>query len=183
MGLWLITDPRCQMIYGSVQAGDSEVAAAQAVDGGEADWFWQAQPQPHQQLSVHLPFTLADGIWREAAPGRPLDAGQPGGDFLVSEALGRRWWLVRRDGTFALFDLAWYLCDDTRWRTSPRGRWLERQEEYLICTDLREPGGTETWADYRFIEETDWPVEDASVEKAAIAFERKQITWDGEEFR
>lgn len=181
MGLWLITDPKAEMIFGTVQAPE-QAEAYRRIDKGEADWFWQAGP--HEQLAVHAPFTLADGRWREAAPGWPLPAGDCGGDYQASEALGRRWWLVHRDGTFALFDVSWYTTDDTDAVDNPTGPMLERQEEFLICNDLRWPGDTEIWADYRYLTELTWEPVESNVMVAARDFDpATEITWDGKEFR
>jgi hypothetical protein len=184
MNLWVITDPMASRIYGTVEA-DTVNDAVAAVDGRQADWFWQALPGPNEQLSLHSAFTLADGRWRETMPDRPLPGGDCGGDIQIGDSLGRRWWMALADGNWALYQVTWYLADDTDLGTEPRDAclYLERQEEFLICSDLRNPGGTELWSNYRHQAEPGWAPEPASVELAARDFDTVEIVWDGGEFQ
>lgn len=181
METWVITDPAVEIIYGTVEA-EGLGGAVWAADNNKASWFWS---EPHKQtpLRVYLPFTLADGKWREAMPCWPVSAGDIGGDYQTGEALGRRWWMARPDGLWALFNVCWYVTDDTGWLSWPAGPLLERQEEFVICSDIHEPGNTERWSDYRYVTEEGWAAEQASVELAARDFDPDaEITWDGEEF-
>jgi hypothetical protein len=182
MGTYVITDPRGDLIYGTVRALDVFNAGAAVRRGDLAvDWFYDRQPGPEVAIRVDLADDLADGRWREAAPGVPLPEGDVGGDYQVSEALGRRWWLRCPDGLWAMYGVAWYVSDDTDQVDEPVGPRLERQVELLVCPDIQDPG-SESWADYRYEVEEGWAAEEASVVLAVRDFDPDaEIDWDGEE--
>ena len=184
MDEWVITDPKATMIYGTVEAEDVNDASS-AVDSGRARWFWQGKPDPHAQLSVHPVATLADGRWREAAPGTALPHGDCGGDFQISDAYGRQFWLALPEGGWAMLGLSWYLSDDTGYVDEPgEGRCLYRQEEYALVGDIYEPGLSETWAESRYLIEGDFPTTEAGVLQAVADFApAAEISWNGKAFR
>lgn len=179
MGMWLITDPRADRIYGTVEA-DNETVAAGLVDLGRARWFWRSEPGPHRQLAVHDVIALAgDGKWRE------LGVATPGGDVLpeqVGDSVQRRYGMPLTDGSWAIYTATWFVADygDER-RNAVR---LERQEEYLISTDVHQPGDTYTFEDMRYLIEEGWAAEPASPPYAADDFDSAaEIAWNGKEFR
>jgi hypothetical protein len=183
MSEWVITDPKATMIYATVDA-ENEVEAATKTDAGQAEWFWQAEVSDTEPLAVHDAVSLADGRWREAAPGTALPHGDVGGDYQISDGLGRRFWLALPDGTWAMLGITWYLSDDTDGAvTNPEGLRLYRQEEYMIVADIHEPGCSEIWADYRYLTEGDFPLTEAGVLEAIADFDVAELSWNGEEFR
>lgn len=70
---------------------------------------------------------------------------------------------------------------------------VETQTEFMICEDIGDPGGTESWSDYRYKTLTVAPRTGSDNEKTraaeadALAFIRRfngerDIDWDGEQF-
>lgn len=65
------------------------------------------------------------------------DGGDCGGDVQASESYEARWSAPLGNGMYAVVSRYYYLAD---WNERQR---LEQQTEYLACTDLSDPGGTE----------------------------------------
>lgn len=127
------------------------------------------------------------GVVREG--GGPI-----GGDVQVSDQ-----WSVRflptdqpADGRFAMVTSYWFVdnydddtlpveFDDQESKTYG----IQNVTEFLICTDLDNPGGTEVWSDYQY--DTDDPRSFDTIEAAEQAAETAArselsmngITWDG----
>lgn len=191
MSTWVVTDPKATRIYGTVEVGEvgNEVQVCQAVDRGRAVWFWQSEPGPHDQRSVHHVRSLAgDGRWRELGTSTPLPGGDVGGDGQDSESFSRRFGLVRADGTWAVVTVSWYTVNDAMRRADDQARaedfWLERQEEYVIARDVHDLGGTEIFGEDRYLKELSFPITESGALLAAADFDfATEISWDGEEFR
>lgn len=89
------------------------------------------------------------------------DAGDVGGDVQVTDAYGTAWSRPLPGGLFALVTRNYYgaISDETFNRINGSGadptetinpEVLECQTEYLVCSDLIDPGGTEVGSDYRY---------------------------------
>jgi hypothetical protein len=116
------------------------------------------------------------------------DAGDVGGDDQIGPAFARRF--VNPDLPGRLVTVCTYVVrDDMDIRN---GEWdVEEQIEYLICADMSDPGGTETWSEYSYERGTlDGRVRHSF--EAAQADAREHIGrispsdfygWDGKEFR
>lgn len=180
MGTWAITDPKADRIYGTVEADTYRDATRAATSQGEdVQWFWKAEPGPNTQLAVHAVETLVDGKWRE------LGVTTPGGDVLpeqVGESVQRRYGLPKADGTWAVYTATWYVveygdCYTDERRNAVR---LERQEEFLISTDVHQPGDTYTFEDMSYRIEQGWAAEVESLPYVAADFDPDaEITWTG----
>ncbi len=78
--------------------------------------------------------------------GGVLPGGDVGGDAQVSESFSVRF--HHRDRPGALVTYCYYAADvDLEDLTTI---YVERQTEYLVCTDPDDPGGTEVWSDSRY---------------------------------
>jgi len=178
MSTWLITDPKATRIYGTVEA-TNEVEAAGRADLGQATWFWQSEPGPHDQLSVSDILTFAgDGQWRELGTSTPLPGGDVGGDPQDSEAYTRRFGLVRRDGNWAVVTVYFYVMDMISAHMGDE-IFLERQVEMMVAKDVHDLGGTEIIADYKHDRVLDHPITETGALLAAAAFDPEVIEWDG----
>ena len=96
------------------------------------------------------------------------DAGDVGGDIQVGPAFNRRF----TDGVGTLVDVYVYVCRENATYTldaSPKP-WIQVQWSYLECTDLADPGGTETYADYRFVDERNDPATNEQARVICRAF-------------
>lgn len=188
MGIWLITDPKLTRILGTVEASN-EVEAAGRTDLGQAEWFWQSEPGPNDQLAVYDVASLAgDYTWRELGASTPLPGGDCGGDGQDSPSYARRFGLVRADGNWAVVTLSWYAVNDGLRRcdglSKPEDFWLERQMEAIVSGNVHDLGGTEVWSDYVYAKETDFPISEQGAILAAAAFDPEAgITWSGRDVR
>lgn len=118
----------------------------------------------------------------ERAPDNPdLPAGDIGGDHQVSDAWERQFAVELPGGTFAIVSVAHYVEDDTLDESlaeaTKQGRRLTRQTEYLVCTDLNDPGGTELNADYRYNTVEDAETTEEAAKAATTAVTPEEITW------
>ncbi len=82
---------------------------------------------------------------RDQRGGGVLPGGDVGGDVQLDESFSVRFW--HRDHPGALVTYRYYTALDLDDLTSV---YLERQTEYLVCTDPADPGSTEVWSDYRY---------------------------------
>jgi hypothetical protein len=79
-----------------------------------------------------VPFVAPAGVVRE--------------DVQVGEAYCTWWEMPLVDGTFARVARSYYLAKED-------GRtFVEREDEYLICRDLADPGGTEVYSETMYVE-------------------------------
>jgi hypothetical protein len=84
-------------------------------------------------------------IWVEREPLGPGIGGDVGGDYQTGEAFCRSWKAPLPDGMWAVITDYWYSV-----QYPGRSVGIERQTEFLICTDPDMPGHTEVWGDARF---------------------------------
>ena len=131
-----------------------------------------ATPDPHRRTR----WTKVD------AP--VASGGDVGGDLQATEAYSVRFLPAeeRADGLHAAFTDYWY--GEATGQTHRDGPFrVARQREYLICTDPRDPGSTEVWADYAY----HWPggrygttaEADAAARARAEDDSGTDIRWDG----
>lgn len=103
--------------------------------------------------------------WIEDDKGLIEDAGDVGGDIQVGPAFERRFinpelevYLnpdsprlpmgVTTDRHYALVTVQCYATKD---EDDPSGEYdVQERIEWLVCTDLDDPGGTEVWSDHKF---------------------------------
>lgn len=94
-------------------------------------------------------------LWRPDGTG-VQPGGDIGGDYQVSDAFSVRF---VRDDLSVVVDKYWYveLIVDTEVPPAPNDRRYRVTclMMYTICTDVRDPGGTETWADLAYDNTTD----------------------------
>lgn len=83
-------------------------------------------------------------IWTERQPLEPASGGDVGGDWQSGKAYCRRWKAQLPDDHWAVIIDYWYPV------SGPQSPGIERQTEYIICTDPEEPGATELRADIRY---------------------------------
>jgi hypothetical protein len=85
-------------------------------------------------------------IWiRDQRGGGVLPGGDVGGDHRVSESFSVRF--HHRDHPGVLVTYCYYAAADP---DNPATITVERETEYLVCTDPTDPGGTEAWSAYRW---------------------------------
>ncbi len=176
---YVATDPAHGVIYGVVPASSPQDAVAAAV---VQPWLmsepWFECPQEWGPLD-----NLLDGVWREVAPAGPVPNGDHS-EWQVGDSLSRRFALLRPDGQWAVLTWTWFLSDDSDdsslTEDARRGRMLEREEEYVITSDLRELDTSE--CDYLFDVEYDYPLTEAGVRQAALDGGAECISWDGKVF-
>lgn len=180
--IWVVTDPKAEVIYGTVDGADNEVEAVRAVDRGEARWF--AEPSPYQQLSVHPQPTLADSWWREIAPAGAGPHGDCGGDVQVTDSWGRRFGMIRADGNWAVISYSWYgINESVQYPTAgTKTEVVEQQIEFLIVDDPHDLDVNLWWDDDRCKEYDADPTE-AGVRAHADDFTVGYVDWDGKEWR
>ena len=87
--------------------------------------------------------------WQRCLP-EVCQAGDVGGDVQVSDAWEARWQRQLPDGHTARVTRAYYVAADQVDGTADGPVHLECQTEYLVCTDVSDPGGTEVWGDYTY---------------------------------
>jgi hypothetical protein len=115
-----------------------------------------------------------------------------GGDVAphqISDAYTARWIAHLTDGTFALVTRAYYIAhnDDDSYVPHPDDQsayarqvpYVERQDEYLVCRDPADPGGTEINPEYVHTEiESDDPTSEDPRALAAESFEPEDGEWE-----
>jgi hypothetical protein len=85
-------------------------------------------------------------VWvRDQRGGGVLPGGDVGGDVQLDESFSVRFWHRHRPG--ALVTYPYYAALDLDDLATV---YVERQTEYLVCTDPADPGGSEVWSDYRY---------------------------------
>jgi hypothetical protein len=82
---------------------------------------------------------------RDQRGGGVLPGGDVGGDAQLDESFSVRF--HHRDRPGALVTYRYYAALDLDDLTTI---YVERQTEYLVCTDPADPGGTEVWSDSRY---------------------------------
>jgi hypothetical protein len=88
--------------------------------------------------------TVCRSPWERQDP-----AVAPAGDvteYQISDAFSARWTAALTDGTYALINRAYYVV-----QYDGKPVELERLDEYLICRDLADPGGTEINSEYVYV--------------------------------
>jgi hypothetical protein len=98
----------------------------------------------HDQPS---PATTADPgpLWvHDQRGGSVLPGGDVGGDAQLDESFSVRF--HHRDRPGALVTYRYHAALDLDDLTTI---YMERQTEYVVCTDPADPGGSEVWSDYR----------------------------------
>jgi hypothetical protein len=179
--LWVVTDPKGEVLFGTVKKAENEVEAARSVDGGQVRWF--AEPGPHDPISAHPAFCLADGRWREVAPVGPGSQGDCGGDVQVTDSYSRRFALIRENGTWAVVTYAWYginenvPCIDK----DTTAEVVEQLIEFQVVKDPHDLDDNLFWDDDYSKEHDPDPSEDGVREHAA-SFTVDDIDWDGEAY-
>jgi hypothetical protein len=122
---------------------------------------------------VQDPAPAADDrpMWlRDQRGGRVLPGGDVGGDRQASEAFSVRFW--HRDHPGVLVTYTYFAAVDDE---NPAEITIERETEFLVCTDPTDPGGTEVWSAYRW---TTLPGGFATVQEAIdAALTRPGRTW------
>jgi hypothetical protein len=84
-------------------------------------------------------------IWvRDQQGGGVLPGGDVGGDSQASESFSVRF--HHRDHPEVLVTYSYYAAVD---EVNPATITVERETEYLVCTDPDDPGGSEVWSAYR----------------------------------
>lgn len=128
------------------------------------------------------PVAHCRSVWERR---EPLAA--PAGDaaeYQIGDAFGARWTAPLTDGTFALVSRTYYLGQYEEGQVhiqgvNPGEVFVERQDEYLVCTDLDDPGGTEINAEYRYeIVESDDPADEDPEALALESFEPEPGEWE-----
>jgi hypothetical protein len=94
------------------------------------------QQQPHSLDRDNEPTWV-----RDQRGGGVLPGGDVGGDTQVSESFSVRFHHRNRPG--AMVTYCYYAAVDPH---DPMTISLQRQTEYLVCTDPTDPGGTEVWS-------------------------------------
>jgi hypothetical protein len=85
-------------------------------------------------------------VWvRDQRGGGVLPGGDLGGDAQLDESFSVRF--HHRDHPGALVTYRYYAALDLNDLTTV---YVERQTEYLVCTNLADPGGSEVWSNYRY---------------------------------
>ncbi len=94
-------------------------------------------------------------------------AGDTGGDIQVGEAYDARWTRPLEDGLTAMVSRAYYAIREPVTNNLA----LERQTEYLACTDPTDPGSTEQWSEYTYEPEYGFSPTDLGARAAAYGAE------------
>lgn len=109
------------------------------------------------------------------------DAGDTGGDVQVGKAYSRRFFnpdLPGRLVTMCLYPIR---------EEGSAVVGVQMQTEFMICRDTEDPGSTEEWSDYRYV---DLPIIGfGTVEQAELScmevlpkYDPAKIVWNGEPF-
>jgi hypothetical protein len=176
-----------QSIYGVIEAPDAEYALGHLTD---EHLLWAEKSGRPRVPVVIAADRLADGRWRELAPLGPYDAGEIGGDIQMGAAWTRQFALRRPDGQWAVITDSFYAaCNDgvSGPVTDESELYVQNQIQWLVCTDLSDLGGTETWSDHEYEdEERVYRMDELERvdERARIRAARKDVdsySWDGED--
>lgn len=99
-------------------------------------------------------------VWERVDP--PVSQAGDVAGHQISDAYGARWVTRLTDGTFALITRTYYIAHNTDdasgYHTSDGSAfnrqvpYVEREDEYLVCTDLSDPGGTEITSEIVYVE-------------------------------
>lgn len=106
--------------------------------------------------------------------GELCPAGDTGGDYQMSEAWSRRFVREAPDGEHLVVTVAFYV-------ERPPGLPVPQimcQIEYVRCTDPRDPGATEQYADYTFAA-VDGNVSEDRAKALCEQLRAEDIEWDG----
>jgi hypothetical protein len=126
--------------------------------------------------------------WYEVEGGIFDDAGDQGGDVQVGRSFSKRFHNTKIPGVH-VDAVAYPVAGDGNSEPDLTDVGVQLCVEFMICTDLKDPGGTEKWCDYRYSNKAD-PLRYGSVKLAEAAarkvvenFTLFDIDWDGEPFR
>jgi hypothetical protein len=176
--LYVITSVGDKVISGVVEATSAHDALCQVINDPQLLFDGEADGR---EIQARLPEELA-GQWREMAPCRPTRNGDHS-EYQQGDSFSRRWAMPRPDGLWAVTGITWFVSDDSdcdaRREDAKLGKMLEREEEYMVCEDLRGIGATEHECDYVYAAEDDYPLTEAGAVQACAAFEPFYIAWDG----
>lgn len=109
--------------------------------------------RPHLMEAVWSIERDHKSLYTEIDPTDPTDAGGTGGERQLGTAWGRRFArhaLPDLPGEWLMITVDFYVENPTTDEDKPLPHVLTRQTEYLRCTDLADPGGTQTYGDYRY---------------------------------
>jgi hypothetical protein len=99
----------------------------------------------HREQQPQIINRDTEPIWvRDQRGGGVLPGGDVGGDRQVSESFSVRF--HHRDHPGVLVTYAYYAAVDDE---NPAEITVERETEFMVCTDPADPGGTEVWSAYR----------------------------------
>lgn len=112
-------------------------------------------------------------------------AGAVGGDDQVTEGFNVRYFpdVQPAEGKFAIVDENFYVEQNGDNQGPPYV--VTTQVQYLVCSVLDDPGGSELWCEYEYTSAHDIHVYDtmaeaeAASERAAQAADGSCIAWDG----
>lgn len=119
--------------------------------------------------------------YAEVDPVGPHVSGDVGGDNQVSEAWGRRFYRVLPDGEYAVIDVDFYVEDENGQDHEDRPRLvITRQTHFARCTDLEDPGSSETYADVMYATETTFaPPTEELAKRMCAEFDPAELDWNG----
>lgn len=109
-----------------------------------------------------------------------------GGDIQRGDSYSVRF--ARDDLPGSLLTITFYAVEYDR---APGVFAVQRETEWLVCTDPANPGGTELWSDYHYDDLPDWTrdtarlAEQEALRRARDCLRRsaEDIGWDGRPFR
>lgn len=107
-------------------------------------------PTEADNTRTALELMAAPDTWVEAYPRVPLDEGSVGGDIQDGPAWSRRFVLWHPGtGLCVVLNVAHYVAMEDDLVHLP---WIQRQTEWIVCRDFVDPGGTEEYADYAYLD-------------------------------
>lgn len=99
----------------------------------------------HREQQPHVINRDTEPIWvRDQHGGSVLPGGDVGGDRQASESFSVRF--HHRDYPGVLVTYSYYAAVDEE---NPAAITVERETEFMVCTDPADPGGSEVWSAYR----------------------------------
>jgi hypothetical protein len=100
----------------------------------------------NREQQPHVINRDTEPIWvRDQRGGGVLPGGDVGGDNQASESFSVRF--HHRDRPGVLVTYSYFAAVDEE---NPAAITVERETEFMICTDPADPGGTEVWSAYRW---------------------------------